>query len=151
MRRRTFLRLAGFATAGIAVGGYIAFQNFEKFARKIIIKDTASLKLNPEEIDKFFKAVSESKFNVLDDLFPFHHRQLLKWHYYIDNGLFTLPYRVNYNAYRNKIVMIFLLSTNFFKNRMDESKPVYFTSVYDPYQIPCCNPFSNIFYPESGA
>ena len=68
----------------------------------------------------------------------------------MDNGLFTLPYTVNYNAYRNKIVLIFLLSTNFFVNRMDESKPVYFTSVYDPYQIPCSNPFSNLFYPEAG-
>ena len=151
MKRRTFLGLAGLATAGIAVGGYIAFQNFEKFARTIIVKDTASLKLDPSEIDKFFKAVSAGKRNVLDDLFPFHHRQLLKWHYYVDNGLFTLPYRVNYNAYRSKIVLIFLLSTNFFINRMDESKPVYFTSVYDPYKIPCSNPFSNLFYPEAGA
>lgn len=136
-------------TAGVLTGSYIFLENFEKFARKIIVKDTASLKVDPVEIDKFM--VAAAKKNVWNELFPFHHKQLLKWHYYINNGMFTLPYRANYNDYRNKIVMTFLLSTNFFMNKMDESKKVHFTDLYDPYQIPCSNPFSNIFYPEVNA
>ncbi|MFT3700825.1 MAG: hypothetical protein QM802_00520 [Agriterribacter sp.] len=149
MRRRNFIALATLATAGIAAGSYIVFENFDKFARKVIIKDTASLKIAPAEIDKFLAVAAKKK--VWDDLFPFHHKQLIKWHYYINNGLFTLPYRANYNAYRNKIVMTFLLSSNFFANKMDESKPVAFTELYDPYLIPCSNPFSNIYYPQINA
>lgn len=149
MKRRNFIGLITLGVAGAAVGGYIVLENFEKFARKIIVKDTASLKINPAEIDKFMAAAAKK--NVWGDLFPFHHKQLLKWHYYINNGMFTLPYLANYNAYRNKIVMTFLLSTNFFIDKMDESKPVHFTNLYDPYQIPCSNPFSNIFYPEVNA
>lgn len=149
MKRRNFIGLVTLGTAGALTGGYIFLENFEKFARKIIVKDTTSLKVDPAEIDKFM-AVAAKK-NVWNDLFPFHHKQLIKWHYYINNGMFTLPYLANYNAYRNKIVMTFLLSTNFFMDKMDESKKVHFTNLYDPYQIPCSNPFSNIFYPEVNA
>lgn len=149
MKRRNFIGLVTLGTAGVLTGGYIFLENFEKFARKVIVKDTASLKVDQVEIDKFMTAAAKK--NVWNDLFPFHHKQLLKWHYYINNGMFTLPYLANYNAYRNKIVMTFLLSTNFFVDKMDESKKVHFTDLYDPYQIPCSNPFSNIFYPEVNA
>ena len=149
MKRRNFIGLVTLGTAGVLTGSYIFLENFEKFARKIIVKDTASLKVDPVEIDKFMAAAAKK--NVWNELFPFHHKQLLKWHYYINNGMFTLPYRANYNDYRNKIVMTFLLSTNFFMNKMDESKEVHFTDLYDPYQILCSNPFSNIFYVEVNA
>ncbi|MBX2923286.1 MAG: hypothetical protein KF746_13885 [Chitinophagaceae bacterium] len=146
MKRRNFIGLLAIGTAGIAAGGYIYLENFDSFAKKIIRKDTAALKIAPEEYDKFFKAVAERK--LWNGMFPQAHKQLLKWHYYIDNGLFKLPYTANYTAYRSKIVGAFLLSTDFFQNRMNESIPVKFTALYDPYLIPCSNPFSDTFYPE---
>ncbi|MFT3948645.1 MAG: hypothetical protein QM763_16905 [Agriterribacter sp.] len=149
MRRRRFISIITLATAGLTAGAYIVLEDFERFARKIIMKDTAQLKINSGEVDKFFRAAREKK--IWDDIFPFHHRQILKWHYYINNGLFTLPYVANYNAYRSKIVATFLLSTDFFINKMDESKPVHFTMLYNPYLTPCLNPFSDIFYPEVNA
>lgn len=146
MKRRNFIGLLAIGTAGIAAGGYIYFENFDGFAKRIIKKDTASLKIAPEEFDKFFKDAAKTK--LWNKMFPSAHKQLLKWHYYINNGLFTLPYVANYNAYRSKIVGAFLLSTDFFHNKMDESKSVKYIALYDPYLIPCSNPFSSTFYPQ---
>ncbi|MFT3746775.1 MAG: hypothetical protein QM768_00590 [Agriterribacter sp.] len=149
MRRRKFIGLVTFVTAGAGLAAYVFFENFEKFARKVIQKNTDGLKIDPKEIDKFFAAAAKE--NLWNINFPFHHRQILKWHYYIDNGIFTLPYIANYNTYKSKIVLTFLMSTDFFTNKMDESRAIKFTSIYDPYKIPCSNPFSNIFYPEEQA
>lgn len=130
-----------------ATGGYIFFEKFESLVRKIIIKDTSSLKVSFEEIDKYLDAARRNK-HLISDM-PLSNQQLLKWHYYLDNSWFALPYNNKNNVDRSKIVGDFLLSTDFFTNKMDISKPVKFTAVYDPYQKPCCNPFSNIFYPNT--
>jgi len=147
MKRRGFIGLAIFAAAGATAGGLIYKERFEGLAKKIILKDTASLKIAPEEIDKFFTDASRD--GLWDKLFPFSHKQLLKWHYHLDNGLFKLPYATNYNVYRSKIVGTFLLSTNFFKNKMDPNKPVKYEYLFDPYKYPCSNPFSNLYYPQA--
>lgn len=149
MKRKTFIGLAAVVAAGAAAGGYIFFENFEDLARKIIRKDTASLKIDPAEMDKFFKAVKDA--GTWDKVFTNAHKQLVKWHYRIDNGLFDLPYATNYKVYRSKIVGTFLLSTDFFTNKMDTSKPVRFTTLFDPYKRPCSSPFSNLYYPEVNA
>ncbi|HEY4154324.1 MAG TPA: hypothetical protein VGM24_02830 [Puia sp.] len=147
MQRKKFIRLTALAaTAGIAAGGgYVFFEDFESLARKIILKDTASLKIDPPEFDKFFKDVK--KYRKWDALFPPAHRQLIKWHYYIDNPLFSLPYATSYDTNRSKIVGTFLLSTDFFLNKMDSSKPLRYRALFDPYLYPCSNPFSNLYYP----
>ena len=147
MKRRKFIRISALAATGIAAGGgYIYFEDFDAFARKIILVDTAALKIAPGELDKFFKDVN--KYKKWDSLFPKTHRQLLKWHYYIDNKLFRLPYLTSYKTNRGKIVGTFLLSTDFFLNKMDPSLPIKYRALYDPYLYPCSNPFSNLYYPD---
>ena len=49
------------------------------------------------------------------------------------------------------ITTLYLLSTDFFQNRMDERKLVRFHSIYDPYKTPCANPFSALYYPPAPA
>jgi len=145
MKRRNFIGLATLAASGVAASGYISFEKFEMLMRKIIIKDTASLKVDLQEIDKFF--ADTSKYKVWNNLFPFANQQVIRWHYYVDNPLFSLPYSSNYKLYRSKIVGLFLLSSDFFVNKMDVNKPITYRSLYDPYISPCSNPFSNLFYP----
>jgi hypothetical protein len=49
-----------------------------------------------------------------------------------------------------ELVQKYLLSTDFFLNKMDESKPVkYLGVVYTPYAKPCFNPFSSLYYPQA--
>jgi hypothetical protein len=149
MRRRKFIGLAALVAAGAAAGGgYIYHERFEALARKILLRDTATLKIDPAEFDKFFKDVEKHK--KWDVLFPTaSHKQLLKWHYYVDNPLFSLPYAPSYHTNRSKITGLFLLSTDFFINKMDPSKPVKYNTLFDPYLYPCSNPFSNLYYPDS--
>ena len=45
------------------------------------------------------------------------------------------------------LVKDFLQATDFFYNKMDESKEVKYTGLYNVYQKPCSNPFSHYFYP----
>lgn len=147
MKRRNFIWLLTAGAAGAAAGGYVFFEKFEDLARKIIIKDTSSLTISTEEIDKYLVASRKNK-NLVNGL-PFSNQQLLKWHYYLDNPLFSLPYNTKYKIDRSRIVGDFLLSTDFFTNKMDIKRPVKYIEVYDPYQRPCSNPFSNLFYPNT--
>jgi hypothetical protein len=43
----------------------------------------------------------------------------------------------------------FISSTDFFINKMDESKPVRYLGIYNAYRTPCANPFSFVYYPPS--
>lgn len=147
MKRRNFIWLFTVSAGGVAAGGYVFFEKFESLARKIIIKDTSSLNISTEEIDKYLLASRKNK-NLVNGL-PFPNQQLLKWHYYLDNPLFSLPYNTKYTIDRSRIVGDFLISTDFFINKMDPQKPVKYTGIYDPYQRPCSNPFSNLFYPDA--
>lgn len=146
MNRRNFIGLATLSTLGVAAGGFIFLEKFETLARKIIIKDAMSLNIDVKVVDEFF--AEANKYQTWKRLFPFANQQLLKWHYYLDNKLFVLPYNTNYRLERNKIVGLFLLSTDFFVNKMDVTKPIAYRSLYDPYRSPCSNPFSNLFYPD---
>ena len=40
--------------------------------------------------------------------------------------------------------MNYLSSTDFFINDADESRPVRFVALYDPYVSPCYNPFRRL-------
>lgn len=147
MKRRNFIWLLTIGAGGIAAGGYIYTRKFDALIRKILIKDTASLNIAVEEIDKYLMASKKHK-HLINTL-PFSNQQLLKWHYYLDNSLFTLPYKTKSTIDRSRIVGDFLLSTDFFINKMDVTKPVKYIGIYDPYHKPCSNPFSNLFYPNA--
>lgn len=146
MKRRNFIVLLASGLGVTIAGGYVFFEKFEKIVRKILIKDTSTLQVSIEEIDKYLLA-SREKRNLMLNL-PLNNQQLLKWHYYLDSSWFNLPYKTKNTIDRSKIVGDFLLSTDFFINKMDTSKPVKFIGIYDPYQKPCCNPFSDLYYPE---
>lgn len=146
MKRRKFIGLLTAGAGLAAFGGYVFFEKFETIVRKIIIKDTLSLNVSVAEIDKYLAAARRNK-HLISNL-PLSNQQLLKWHYYLDSSWLTLPYNTKNTVDRSKIVGDFLLSTNFFANKMDASKPIMFISIYDPYQKPCSNPFSNLFYPQ---
>ena len=147
MKRRKFIGFMALALAGIGAGGYLFYERFDAVARKIIIKDTASLKIAPEEYEKFFRDAVRNK--TWSRMLPSSHLQMIKWHYYLDNRLVGLPYASSYEINRSKIVGAFLLSTDFFQNKMDASRPVKYTQLFNPYFAPCSNPFSNLYYPDA--
>lgn len=47
------------------------------------------------------------------------------------------------------LTTLYLLSTDFFQNKMDESKLVQYQGIYDLYKTPCGHPFSALRYPPA--
>jgi hypothetical protein len=146
MKRREFIWVGTIAALGVSVGGYVFFSSFERLVRKIIFKDTQGLSVSSEEITKFL--LDTRKTHTLE-MFSFSKKELIKWSYYLDNPLIHMPYEAKYNVYRSQIVGLFLLSTDFFQNKMDPKRPIHYVKIYNPYFTPCSNPFSNLYYPES--
>lgn len=49
------------------------------------------------------------------------------------------------------VVRTYLLSTDFFTHRMDEGRTVRYVGFYNPYKMPCLNPFSSFVHPQPPA
>jgi hypothetical protein len=144
MKRRAFIK-AGIAITGAAVAVYI-FPAFSSTVRRILTKDTDGLHVDLSLVNQFI--VDAQKEQYLNT-FSRAKRILITIHTYAGPFRGVLPYSNKYRQYRGQITGHFLLSTDFFRNRMDTSKQVEYTGFYNPYTQPCSNPFSSIYYPET--
>lgn len=143
MKRRTFIGIAAIGTLGLATSGGILLSDFDRLVAKILKEDTASLKIDPKQIDMFMHDANKAR---LWDMFSFSKKELIKWSFYLENPFLKLPYSVKYKIYRSQIVGMFLLSTDYFSNKMNDNMPVQYKGIYNPYFTPCSNPFSNLYY-----
>lgn len=142
MKRRKFLELVSLGLAGTTIG-IISLPDFENIIEKIIVKDTADLAISPKIISQY---LAEAKERDVWQNFNFSKREFFRSHYFLSNSVFRLPYYSKYVQYRSEIVGNFLLSTDFFTNKMDPNHAVQYVGLYDPYFRPCGNPFSNLYY-----
>lgn len=143
MKRRNFLKLAGAGTA-LAATGLWGINSFHSSVKAMILKDTRGLKLKEEEIDKF---LADAKAEMFWNRYDLTKKGFILAHTWLGSGF--LPYKFKYSQYRNTIVGTFLLSTDYFSNRMQAEKPVTYVAFYNPYKRPCGSPFSNLHYPQS--
>ncbi len=145
--RRNFIKLsiAATALAPVAYLGYQAMLPFQKTIQNILIKDLAGLKVKSEDIDKFAaQAAQENPWGFSGSKVKF-----ISFYNSIHNQWLPLPFKYKYEQYRADIVGRFLLSTDFFINKMNESKDItYIGIIYSPYKTPCSNPFSAAYYPS---
>lgn len=142
MKRRKFLGIFSLGVIGTAVG-MLALPNFDEVVMNIIEHDTRELPIAEGAVEKY---LSDAKKRNFHQRFNFGKREFIRGHYLIDNKIFTLPYLTKYSRYRSELVGNFLLSTNFFTEKMNTNKIISYTSFYDPYYRPCSNPFSNVYY-----
>lgn len=145
--RRTFLKLAaaGVVLAGAGYSVVKLTSPFEKAIAAVLRKDLEGLKVKEEDIVAFSKMAAEQN--------PWHYgnkaQRLISLYSGVNVNFFPLPYKEQYKEYRTQITGRFLLSTDFFINKMDEQKEISFSGkLWAPYTMPCMNPFSNLFYPE---
>lgn len=142
MKRRKFIQIiSGFSL--VSIGSYAAFPTFEEVAKKIIKKATSELKVNDDQIDKFIKEAHEEHYWHQFSLLK---KEFIKAHYLLEDGIVHIPYSSKYRQYKNKIIGQFLLSTDFFLNKMDTHKKITYLSFYNPYKSSCGSPFSNLYY-----
>lgn len=142
MKRRKFLGMLSLGAAGTAVG-VATLPGFNKLVKRIIENDTKELNVADGAIDQYLMDAHERK---VFDKYNFAKKEFIRIHYFLDFPLLPIPYRSKYTQYRSEIVGHFLLSTNFFFNKMDTNKVIKYESIYDPYFRPCSHPFSNLFY-----
>lgn len=134
MKRRKFLTIAGLGGALLGAGAF-AFT-FQNAVERIIINELSFLKLDKDGVARFVADYTKSM--------PSKAKLMLKGYSFL--GLSTRK-----SQKINSLVNAYLLSTDFFMNKMDESKTIKYIGLYDPYQRPCAHPFSSSQYPSEVA
>lgn len=138
MLRRKFIALLGIGTASIVALPSLGLvtDSFQKSAAGLIMNELHFLKLDRKGVEQFvadyFKIF---KYNLAYEF-------KVKCYYLFD-------VRSNKSTLVTDLSNYYLLSTDFFRNRMDENKEVKYIGLYNPYKTPCSNPFSNIYYPPT--
>ena len=122
---------------------YSFIPGFTKTVRNILLKETEKLKVNASDISKFLDEATREQFFVK---FSQSKKILIMLHYKFRILGALLPLKNKYIQYKGQFVGQFLMSTDFFINKMDESKTITYQGFYNPYKQPCSNPFSFIFY-----
>jgi len=144
--RRKFILLLLLGVVGASITSFL-ISTFNKVVFNVLSKDLSHLKIDSQSFEKFIQdAQTNNHWNK--KFFDEKKRMFFRAYYLLDYLPIPLPYKYKYIQYRSEIVGDFLLSTDFFMNRMDTSKEVAYLGLYNPYKRPCSNPFSNLYYPE---
>ena len=136
MRRRNFLKIAGAGTAAAAVlpAGWYAATSVQEAATGIITREFSYLKLDPAGVARFVDDY------LKDPLSGYTHKEL--------KASYALPMVARRSAMVTAMTRKYLLSSDYFINKMDEGKTVQYLGYYNPYRSPCANPFSSLHYPD---
>lgn len=144
MTRRKFLTIA-IALVVTFIGGMFIFVPFEKVITGILKNQLSYLKLNPGALDSFARDIKKTNYYTNKN-FGWGKQLFVRIYRFIENPWITWPGKSKYDQYVTFFVNDFLLSTDFFYNKMNELETVNYTALYEPYKRPCSNPFSNLFY-----
>ena len=132
------------AGAAIAGTGYVASTGFYDVVDRMVRKELAYLPISDKVFDTFMRDVRQQR--AISHLGK-EKEWFVRLHFRLGAlGSSILPYRYKYEQYKSQIVGTFLLSTDFFYTGMDETKPVRYKGLYQPYNNACSNPFSSLYY-----
>jgi hypothetical protein len=143
MNRRRFIQITIVGGFAAAVGAYMMLA-FRSAVRRMIAADTAGLKIEEGSIDRFI-ADAEQEFWL--QRYGLAKRALIGLHTHTRGMLGLLPFKGKYLQYRSEIVGQFMLSTDYFYNKMDDNIQVNYAAFFNPHKGPCANPFSSAIYP----
>jgi hypothetical protein len=147
LKRRKFLKILFLGGGGALVAFgffFLRLPKNEKLISSILQHDLKDLKISDQDIATY--ASDAARLNV----FKYTNS---KWKFLAVYTQLTpfwpaLPWMPKYFQFRAEIVGNFLLSTGYFWNKMNETETVRYSGrIYTPYNYPCGNPFSNLFYP----
>lgn len=143
MNRRRFLTLSIFSVLSAIALSTFAIYDFETVVLKILKQDLSYLKIKESDVERFLKEARDS---------GYWHRM----HFDKKKKAFVIiffllpkigwPYQFKYYQLKAQLVGNFLLSTDFFINKMDEQAEISYVALFDPEIRPCQNPFSHFFY-----
>jgi len=134
MKRRKFLTIAGLGSALAAIVSLKFFTtSFEEAAAGTIRNELDFLKLDEGGVAQFVRDFAVNR-NA-------NYKLAVK-------GYSLLHISANRSGKVHQLVSSYLLSTDFFKNGMDESGTLKYVGLYDPYKRACAHPFSHLQYPS---
>ena len=137
MKRRYFLLSALAGVCGIA-GWRFASSNEHTAIAKVLQKRLGYLKLDPDGVQQFCRdlsasgAISSARLRFIDAVGPIYTLPALSSDNRIDNSI---------RHGEDRVVTLYLLSTDFFRNGADVNRTVSYLHYYDP-MIACGNPFA---------
>jgi hypothetical protein len=132
MKRRKFLTIAGISGVVAALASFKFITNpFEKVAKGIIKSELNYLDLDEEGLDRFVAEYSKLKDR--------NYKLTMKGY-----SLFGINSAKSGKVHQ--LVSAYLLSSDFFQNKMDEKRTIKYVGLYDPYTRPCAHPFSHVHY-----
>jgi hypothetical protein len=110
----------------------------------VLQRDLRDLKLDEADLKKYaLEAASLNPFNFS----PSKVKLIGLYNQLQQIGIKTGPYYNKYIRYRAEIVGNFLLSTDFFWNKLNITDQIKYSGrIFTPYSYPCGNPFSNRYY-----
>lgn len=142
MERRKFLTIVGAGSMLAAVGGTLGLASFNTSVKTMIMRSIEGMDISEETVDQFLADARRERFFRQFDLSK---KGFIVAHTWLMSDY--LPYKLKYTQYCSQIVGTFLLSTDYFSNRMQHGAKIEYTGFYNPYKRPCSSPFSNIYYP----
>lgn len=132
MKRRKFLAIAGIGGVVAALASFKFLNDpFDKVAKGIIKSELDYLTLDEEGLDKFV-----ADYTRLKDR---NYKLTMK-------GYSLFGINSSRSGKVHQLVSAYLLSSDFFQNKMDEKRTVKYVGLYDPYTRPCSHPFSHAYY-----
>ncbi|PWS29208.1 hypothetical protein DHW03_05130 [Pedobacter yonginense] len=137
MDRRKFLILTGVAIGGVAIPSSVFFvsNSVKKYAVLFIERELDYLILEPGSVVKYVDEYFTQTNNLLERV---------KW-----KAMYYLHVGWQKSDQILELIKYYLLSSDFFINKMDESKMVKYLGLYSPYKSPVPNPFAYTLHPPS--
>ena len=134
MNRRSFLTIAGIGgvVAAFATGKFFT-TSFEQAAEDLIKAELHFLQLDGQGVKDFVKEYSK-----INDR---RYKLIVK-------GYSLAGISTSQSGKVHQLVSSYLLSSDFFRNNMNENKVIRYVGLYDPYIRPCSHPFSHLRYQE---
>lgn len=104
---------------------------FEGVAKGIIKSELNYLTLDEEGLDKFVADYTRAKDR--------NYKLFMK-------GYSLFGVSAARSGKIHQMVSAYLLSSDFFQNKMDDKRTIKYVGLYDPYTRPCAHPFSHVHY-----
>lgn len=137
LKRRKFLEFIGIGGALVLlpISIFVAVKSLEDIAVDLITQEFHYLKLDPEGVRKYAQDyLQKDKPGIASNI---------KWRSY-----FVLNFNASDSDNIKFLVTYYLLSSDFFMNKMDESKTVRYMGINHQYTAPCSSHFSFMLFPE---
>lgn len=143
MKRRKFLTIAGISATALALP--VVAINSNAFFKQAVVS-VITRQLNYLNLDK--KGVEQYAEDLTREMQNFSFERAKKIRVKVGSE-YLFPGSLSKMDVEDGFLSNFLLSTDFFTNKMDETMLVKYNGLFHGYKKPCSNPFSHFYYPPT--